>query len=144
MLVQSILNSKPDTKIATVSADALILDAAKILAERRIGAVIVSETGDTADGILSERDVVRALGQQGAGCLSLKVKDLMTKGLVTCGPETSVDKIAEDMTTGRFRHMPVMEGTRMIGLISIGDVVKARMDELSNEKAAMQDMIMGR
>jgi len=105
--------------------------------------LIVSTDGKTAAGILSERDIVRELGRRGAGCLADPVSELMTQSLVTCGPDETADDVLGKMTQGRFRHMPVLEGDEMLGLISIGDVVKARLSELSMEKDALQGMIMG-
>ena len=92
---------------------------------------------------MSERDIVRELGRRGASCLADKVSDLMTKKLVGCARDDSTDAVLTKMTEGRFRHMPVLEGGEMVGLISIGDVVKARLSELSMEKEALQGMIMG-
>ena len=94
-------------------------------------------------GILSERDIVRDLGNRGAECLSASVDDLMTSKLVSCTRHDSADEVLEKMTVGRFRHLPVLEGEEMVGLISIGDVVKARLSELSMEKDALEGMIMG-
>ena len=144
MIVAQILRSKPEGAVVTIRSSAQISEAAALLSENKIGALIVSDTGKTADGILSERDIVREVGRRGAGCLDNPVSDLMTKDPVTCSLDTTVDKIMASMTSGRFRHMPITKGTELIGLISIGDVVKARMDELAHEKEALQDMIMGR
>ena len=144
MLVQTMLNAKPNNAVITIGPDASVVQATAILSEKRIGAIIVSADGTTPDGILSERDIVRELGRRGAACLDDKVRDLMTSSLVTCSPSSTVDKIMADMTDGRFRHMPVLVDGAMVGLISIGDVVKARIDDLAHEKDALQDMIMGR
>ena len=144
MIVAQILKSKPGSALITITQSARISEAAALLSEKKIGALIVSETGETAEGILSERDIVREVGRRGAGCLDNPVADLMTGNPVTCSLDTTIDKIMADMTSGRFRHMPVTDGPKLIGLISIGDVVKARMDELAHEKEALQDMIMGR
>ena len=145
MLVQHILKSKPDQvrTIMTVTPDSTIAEAARVMSEARIGAVVVSTDGERLDGILSERDIVRELGRRGAGCMEDRVAQLMTSAIVTCGPMDTADQVLQQMTTGRFRHVPVMEEGRMIGLISIGDVVKARLDELSMEKEALTGMIMG-
>jgi len=143
MLVQQILNSKPETGIISVTPDAPVSDAANLLSKNRIGTVVVSSDGTSLDGILSERDIVRELGKRGAVCLNEPVSAMMTSKLVTCSPEDTADGALELMTNGRFRHLPVMEGATMIGLISIGDVVKARLSELSMEKDALQGMIMG-
>ena len=144
MQVHQILRSKPKTDIITVVPGSSVADAARLLAERRIGAVVVSKDGKTPLGILSERDIVRDLGRRGSGCLTDTVESLMTRNLVSCGPKDSADSVLEKMTAGRFRHMPVMDdGGEMVGIISIGDVVAARMSELAMEKDALEGMIMG-
>lgn len=143
MQVDQILRSKNDAEVFTIAPGTEVGAAARILSEKRIGAVIVSEDGKTIAGILSERDIVRELGRRGADCLSDKVDDLMTRELTGCTRGDAAEKVLTQMTEGRFRHMPVMEGGEMIGLISIGDVVKARLAELSMERDALQDMVMG-
>ena len=143
MLVQQILKSKGDGAVVSVPPGTLVQEAAKILADKRIGTVIVSTDGKSAEGILSERDIVRELGKRGASCMSDKVDDLMTRDLVTCGMADDADRVLGKMTEGRFRHMPVVEGTELVGLITLGDVVKARLKELAMEKDALQGMIMG-
>ncbi len=143
MLVQQILNSKASDAVITVKSGALMRDAVQILAEKRIGTVVISASGETADGILSERDIVRELAAHGAACLAEKVDQYMTTKLVTCTRSESADSVLQQMTEGRFRHMPVVEDGRLIGLITIGDVVKARLSQLSMEKDALQGMIMG-
>ena len=143
MLVQQILNSKASNDVVTVAPGTLVRDAAQILADKRIGTVVISKIGATADGILSERDIVRELANHGAGCLAKKVDDFMTTKLVTCTRSDSADDVLHQMTEGRFRHMPVVEDGEMVGLITIGDTVKARLSELAMEKDALQGMIMG-
>lgn len=143
MQVHQILRSKPKASVITVMPGVSVQDAARLLAERRIGAVIVSRDGQTADGILSERDIVRDLGRRGEICLTEKVESLMTRNIISCAPTDSADTVLETMTAGRFRHMPVIEGGKMVGIISIGDVVAARISELAMEKEALAGMIMG-
>lgn len=143
MLVQQILKSKDGSGVITVSPDATVADAANLLSTKRIGTVVVSSDGETLDGILSERDIVRELGKRGAGCLQESVSGMMTSKIITCTSQDSADGVLEMMTKGRFRHLPVVDEGRMIGLISIGDVVKARLAELSMEKDALEGMIMG-
>jgi CBS domain-containing protein len=143
MLVQQILKSKGDDAVITVKPGTSVGATAELLSSRRIGAVIVSPDGKRVAGILSERDIVRELGRRGAGCLSDPVDALMTAKIVSCGRNESTDEVLGRMTDGRFRHMPVMEGDQMVGLISIGDVVKARLMELSAEKEALEGMIKG-
>lgn len=143
MQVQQILKAKSDDGVVTVMPGATVAEAAQLLSARRIGAVIVSRDGKHVEGILSERDIVRELGRKGAACLSLTVDEIMTRETVGCARAETTDGVMERMTEGRFRHMPVMEGDEMIGLISIGDVVKARLSELAMEKEALTGMIMG-
>lgn len=143
MQVHQILRAKPQASVITVTPGTTVADAARLLAERRIGAVIVSDDGEQALGILSERDIVRDLGRRGVVCLSDKVDALMTRNIVSCTPDDTADSVLEKMTAGRFRHMPVVQAGKMVGIISIGDVVAARMSELAMEKDAMAGMIMG-
>lgn len=143
MQVQQILKSKDSNNVFTVKPGSLVSDAAKLLADNRIGTVVISTNGKTADGILSERDIVRELAVRGAACLSAKVDDYMTRDLVTCTRADMSDVVLEKMTNGRFRHMPVVEDGELIGLITLGDVVKARLAHLAMEKDALEGMIMG-
>lgn len=143
MSVQQILKVKGGNDVVTIGPDATVGEAAALLSARRIGAVVVTEDGRSVLGILSERDIVRELGVQGAGCLNRRVREAMTSKIVTCGRGDSAETVMQRMTDGRFRHMPVIEDGAMVGLISIGDVVKARLDELKMEKEALTGMIMG-
>lgn len=143
MLVQHILKEKPDARVITVPPDMSVAEAVEILSANRIGALIVSRDGRHVAGILSERDVVRELGKRGPSCLSDPVERMMTAAIVGCAREDSVETVMRKMTEGRFRHMPVMQGAEMVGLISIGDVVKARLEELAMEKDALEGMIKG-
>ncbi|MBV1867843.1 MAG: CBS domain-containing protein [Marinosulfonomonas sp.] len=143
MLVHQILSGKSEDDIVFVVPGTPVSDAASVLSARHIGAVVVSVDGKVPAGILSERDIVRELGKRGTNCLNDMVDSLMTKNLVTCTRDDTADNVLEKMTAGRFRHMPVVENNVMVGLISIGDVVKARLSELSMEKDALEGMIMG-
>ena len=143
MQVHHILKSKATDAVVTVKSGTTISDVAKILAEKRIGTVVVSNDGETAMGILSERDIVRELANRGASCLSDDVDSYMTSQLVTCGRNDDADDILAKMTEGRFRHMPVVEDGKMVGLVTLGDVVKARLNELAMERNALEGMIMG-
>ena len=143
MLVYQILKSKSDDAVVTVKSGSLVSEAAKILSDRKIGTVVISQTGKDAKGNLSERDIVRAIANRGASCLMDKVDTYMTSKLVTCSRDESADNVLKMMTEGRFRHMPVVEAGDMVGLITIGDVVKARLSELAMEKDALEGMIMG-
>ncbi len=143
MLVSQILKSKSDDGVVTVSPDATLAAVVEMLSSRRIGAVVVSSDGKEVQGILSERDVVRELGRRGPACLSDAVHRVMTAKVVTCGRGDEAHDVLQKMTDGRFRHLPVVEAGQMVGLISIGDVVKARLAELHMEKDALEGMIKG-
>ena len=143
MFVTQILASKFNKGVLTIDPAATIADAVAELAARKIGALVVSTDGRRAEGILSERDVVRELGRDGAAILGRTVEDLMTRELQTCAPGDRSDAILARMTEGRFRHMPVEEDGLLVGLISLGDVVKARLSEVSMEKDALEAMITG-
>ncbi|MCK0148423.1 CBS domain-containing protein [Marivita sp. S6314] len=143
MTVQKILKSKNNDTVVTVASGTLVSEAAKILAEKRIGTVVVSDDGVTAKGILSERDIVRELAARGGACLMDTVDSYMTSKLVTCERSDKADDVLAQMTKGRFRHMPVVEDGKLVGLITLGDVVKARLNELAMEKDALEGMIMG-
>jgi CBS domain-containing protein len=143
MLVQQILTSKGDHGVITVAPGTSVQKVAELLSSKRIGAVIVSQDGKAAKGIVSERDIVRELGRRGAACLSDPVESLMTAKIVSCTRSEGTDAVLGRMTDGRFRHMPVIEEGQMVGLISIGDVVKARLMELAAEKDALEGMIKG-
>jgi CBS domain-containing protein len=141
MIVRNIIDSKASHQIIMMKPTEVVRSAVEILAKHRIGAVIVTRDGDIVDGILSERDIVRAIGTKGVSILDLQVQDLMTAEVIGCHPEDTAISVLEKMTDGRFRHMPVIEANKMIGVISIGDVVKARITEIQSENAALTDMI---
>jgi len=143
MTVARILRQKGSSDVASIAPSRRVADAAAMLSEKRIGALIVSGDGRTVEGILSERDVVRWLGREGAACLTRVVADVMTAKVMTCTPADDVQEIMGRMTEGRFRHMPVLEDGELVGVISIGDVVKYRMGQLEHETEALADMIKG-
>lgn len=142
MLVSQILSNKSGG-VVTIAPGATLREVVELLSARRIGAVVVSPDGVKVDGILSERDVVRELGKRGTGCLEDLVEQVMTRAIYGCKANDTADQVLEVMTQRRFRHMPVMDGEAMIGLISIGDVVAARLSELQMERDALTGMIMG-
>ncbi|WP_323036696.1 CBS domain-containing protein [Pararhodobacter sp.] len=142
MLVSQILKNKAQG-VLTVSPGATVREVVEILTNKRIGAVVVSKSGTDVKGIISERDIVRELCRAGAVCLDEKVEKVMTRAVLGCSPKDTSDAVLGTMTSKRFRHMPVMEGDTMVGFISIGDVVAARMSELQMEKDALTGMIMG-
>ena len=139
MTVRAALESK-GYNIVTVEPTATVGAAVKLLSERRIGAVLIM-AGTQIAGILSERDVVRGLGERGAAILDEKVELVMTRKVVTCRPADTIADIMEKMTDGKFRHLPVVEDSKLVGLISIGDVVKQRVMEYENEQEALRDYI---
>ena len=143
MLVQHILAQKPNAAILTIRPESTVIEAAELLAEKRVGALIVTRDGKTIDGILSERDIVRELGKRGVASLKDKVSAIMTNTVIACHPGDTAVSVLEKMTDGRFRHMPVLDQGRMVGVISIGDVVKARIDEVESENSALAEMIAG-
>ncbi|WP_375691269.1 CBS domain-containing protein [Pseudooceanicola sp. LIPI14-2-Ac024] len=144
MLVQQILSSKGSAAVVTTTPETSITDITRLLSEHRIGGVVVSSDGSTVEGILSERDIVRALSTKGPSCLDDRADALMTPNPVCCKRGDTTHSVLERMTEGRFRHMPVVEDGQLIGIVTIGDVVKARLSELSMEKTALEDMITGR
>jgi CBS domain-containing protein len=139
MTVCAILDTKGH-QIVSVEPDTKLSTAISTLGERRIGAVLVMSKG-RIEGILSERDIVRVLGERGAGVLDQPVSEVMTRKVVSCRHSDTVGAIMEMMTTGKFRHLPVLEGERVVGLISIGDVVKWRVQEYENEQEALRTYI---
>lgn len=143
MLVQQILKAKSDDGVVTLPPGSSVAAAAKLLATRRIGAVVVSPDGKQVKGIVSERDIVRELSQRGAKCMAETVDAMMTREIVHCALADASDTVLARMTQGRFRHMPVIEAGEMVGLISIGDVVKAQLQKLEMEKDALEGMIKG-
>ncbi len=118
-----------------------LADAAKLLTDRRIGAVIVTDPPGQVVGMLSERDIVRTLATRREDCIGLKVADAMTRNVVTCAPEDSIAGLMALMTERRFRHVPVKDGDRLVGIVTLGDVVKCHVEEVERESAAMREYI---
>ena len=143
MLVSQILKSKSDDGVVTLPPDTPLAKVVDLLSQRRIGAIVISHDGKAVLGILSERDVVRELGRRGAACLGDPASAIMTTKVVTCARGDMADDLLQLMTDGRFRHVPVVEQGHLVGLVSIGDVVKARLGELSMEKNALEQMVKG-
>lgn len=140
MNVAHVLGNKGH-QVVSVQPHRTLAETTRMLAEKRIGAVVVMGAAEELLGILSERDIVRALGTDGAAALDLPVSKIMTAKVVTCRSQTSVDELMEIMTAGRFRHVPVVEDGRVIGIVSIGDVVKHRVAEIEAESKMMRDYI---
>lgn len=127
--------------VMTVAATQTLQEASHILAEHRIGAVVVTGAGESVAGILSERDIVKAVARGGAAALNETVADHMTKRVVTCVAASSINQVMEVMTAGKFRHVPVVQDGRLDGMISIGDVVKHRLAELEHESQSLREYI---
>jgi CBS domain-containing protein len=140
MNVKTILAAKGGTVIS-IEPTATLATAAKLMTAHHVGSVVVRGAGGRLAGILSERDIVRALAEQGAAALELPVGQVMTRNVTTCSENDSCASIMERMTVGKFRHIPVLDKDRLVGLISIGDVVKQRVEEIERESEAMRDYI---
>ena len=140
MLVSHILREKGRTIVA-VAPSASLADAAHTLTRNRIGAVLVLDGDGRCAGILSERDLVRAVSWEGAGALARSVASCMTSPVATCEENDTVEELMERMTHGRFRHLPVVQHERVVGIISIGDVVKTRIEETVREAQALKEYI---
>ena len=143
MRVSNLLATKGH-EVATISQERSVSDAVQMLKERRIGALIVTGADAPLAGIFSERDVVRALAESGAAALDLRVADLMSSEVTTCDESTSVTDLMGLMTAKRIRHVPVVHEGQLVGMVSIGDVVKARFDELEHEKQDLLDYVSAR
>lgn len=140
MTVRQLLAEKGGD-VVTIGPDRTLADAAAMLARRKIGAVVVSRDGADVAGILSERDIIRALSKKSEGALADKVSAHMTAEVVTCSPEADMAHLMRVMTRGKFRHVPVIEGGRLVGIVSIGDVVKRRLADIEAEHEALREYI---
>ncbi|RTL93150.1 CBS domain-containing protein [Ancylobacter rudongensis] len=141
MTVRTILEEK-GFDVQTIAPEATLREATELLAAKRIGAIVVTDPERRVVGILSERDVVRVVGLDGPGRFDDTVASVMTSRVVTCEGNETVHQIMEHMTAGRFRHLPVVQGGKLIGIISIGDVVKQRLAEMERESHAMREYIL--
>ncbi len=141
MIVKSILAGKRGGNVVTIEPTADLTAAVKLLAERRIGAVVILGADHRIVGILSERDIVRTLAERGSTALSELVGQVMTRDVKTCSEADTIEDLMGRMTTGKFRHMPVVEQEKLIGIVSIGDVVKNRVEEIEHEAEALRDYI---
>ncbi len=141
MFVSDILAQKGNL-VFTVTPDATAAQVARELTARRIGAVLVLEDADTVVGVVSERDLVRIVAAHGPAALEMRARDIMTSDVVTCDPDNSIDEVMAAMTRGRFRHLPVVRHGELLGLVSIGDVVKARLTEAQVETEALKAYIV--
>ena len=142
MNVEAILRSK-GRSVATIPSNATVGTAVHELKTRGIGALVVNDDGNAVAGILSERDVVHALAEHGAALLTMKVDQLMTRRVVTCRPEDTVAELMARMTERRFRHLPVLKDGALVGIVSIGDLVKNRIEEVEFEADSLRSFIAG-
>ena len=140
MIVANLLKQKAH-RIIAVNPDDTVAAVTAVLARERIGAVLVRDDGEVIHGILSERDIVRALARDGSALLQGKARNVMTSKVIYCRLEDTIDHVMTLMTEGRFRHLPVKRGSEIMGVISIGDVVKARIEEVELEARAMREYI---
>jgi len=142
MNVEGILRAK-GARVATIHPDATVADLVRALREERIGAMVVSDDGHHVDGIVSERDVVRALAERGPAVVGARVSKIMTTPVTTCSPSDPVKTLMELMTRHRIRHLPVVERNVLAGIVSIGDVVKNRLDEMETEASVLREAYLG-
>ena len=142
MTISAILRHK-GADVARVAPTATIAEVAKLLARRRIGAALVLDSADQVLGIVSERDIVGSLAEHGPGTLERTAAQLMTRDLHIATPSTTVRQAMEMMTVGRFRHLPVMDGDRLLGIVSIGDIVKARISQQEQEVDSLKAYVSG-
>jgi CBS domain-containing protein len=140
MRISDVLRGK-GASVVTVEPDTDVRTLLGVLAEHGIGAVVVSSDGRSIEGIVSERDIVRALAARGATVLSEQVSEIMTGEVQTCAPDAHIDELMRTMTQGRFRHVPVVVDGALAGIVSIGDVVKRRVDELESERDSLSRYI---
>ncbi len=140
MRVSEILRHKGDD-VATIASSATLAEAAEVLSVRRIGALIVSDDGSTIVGIISERDIVRHVAEKGAAGLTAHVARAMTEEVRTCSAADSLEHLMRLMTDHRIRHLPVLDDGRLGGIVSIGDVVKRRLEDLENERQQLTEYI---
>ena len=142
MFVRQILAGKGG-EIVSISPTATIAEVATLMRKKGVGAVVVASPGGAIAGIVSERDVTRGIADHSSALLEMSVDRIMTKEVVTCTPEDGTDKLMRKMTAGRFRHLPVLDKGKMVGIVSIGDIVKTRLEELEAEASLLQDYIAG-
>ena len=140
MRIGDVLNAKPSKDVVTITPEAGVKDLLALLAEHNVGALIVSTDGESVDGIVSERDVVRHLHHEGT-VVNNTVGAIMTSKVETCEPDTQLDDLMKIMTERRIRHVPVVEDDKLVGIVSIGDIVKHRMDQLQFERDQLDSYV---
>jgi CBS domain-containing protein len=142
MHVAAVIKRK-GSSVVSITPDRTIADAANLLTENRIGAVLVMDSNESIHGIISERDIIRALSKYGADALNRREETLMTREVQQCSPKDTIAEVMTTMTTQRFRHLPVVEEGKLLGMISIGDVVKQRLDETELEVETLRGYVTG-
>lgn len=142
MIVRTILKAKSSNQVATCSACITVHEAAQLLHNHRIGAIIVVDGDGKIEGILSERDIARGVALHGAMVGNMSISDLMTKAVLTCSPDDNMESLMKTMTERRIRHLPVVDNGRLIGIMSIGDVVKNRLEEATMEVDQLRGYVM--
>jgi CBS domain-containing protein len=140
MRIREIVAAKPDRAVVTVSPGATVTELLAILADHNVGALVVSSDGTSVEGIVSERDIVRRL-HENPGVLSAEVRTIMTADVHTCGPDSGLDEMMNVMTERRIRHVPVLDDGRLVGIVSIGDVVKHKIDRLQFERDQLDSYV---
>ena len=143
MIIDHVISTKPEKHIITITPEARISNASKLLAENKIGALPVTRDGEIIVGIISERDIIRKIASDGSKALSLTVGDAMTKSVCCCTRMDTLKSVITKMNTGRFRHMPVVEKDKLINFISISDLVLAHLNEIEYENDALKGSITG-
>lgn len=143
MLIQQVLHVKAIPGVITLPPSAAMSEVIKVLSKKRIGGIVIASDKKFCEGIISERDIVKILSRNGAVALAHTVDNYMTSKLISCTPDATADQVLTVMTEKRFRHMPVIVNSELLGLVTIGDIVKARLTELEMEKEALEGMIMG-
>lgn len=139
----SVILDRKGHEVLTTSADSTVADATALMVDRGVGALVVTEASGAVEGIVSERDVLRGLATHGTQVLDRTVAEVMTRAVRTCAPNTGTTELAETMTEGRIRHLPVVDDGRLVGIVSIGDVVKSRIDELATQAESLEAYVSG-
>ncbi len=143
MYVSDILGDK-GSAVITLAPDRTLAETARLLTEKRIGAILVSSDGASIVGVISERDIVRAVARDGAGALDKAIADVMTRKVLTCRPDDTIEEVMKVMTVNRIRHLPVVDDEKIVGIVTIGDVVKSRLEETEAETQVLRDYVFTR
>ena len=139
----SVILDRKGNNVVTIRPDAMLLAAAEAMSANNIGALVVSSDGRSVEGVISERDLVRDLARRGTGAVKRTVADLMSTDVTTCTPDATVDELMSTMTANRIRHVPIVQNGELAGIVSIGDVVKIRLDELEVERQSLEQYVTG-